>query len=150
MTLVDPMRPIRRRPKPQPKPIVKTPEPAAVKDVREVKKLSRTRFHFRWHWLLIIGLVAALLVLPEFIGQLLLIVYAVVVFIKRSVVHLTFGLAVLLLALSPLLSFLTGSEGNGGVLASYSFFLLIIGFMQAIREYRRFVRDRPTPPSLKA
>lgn len=143
MTLVDPMRPIRRRPKPQP--VAKAPEPPAREEVREVKKLPKKHVRFRWHWLLIVGLVAALLVLPEFIGQLLLIVYAVVVFIKRSVVHLTFGLAVLLLALSPLLSFLTGSEGNGGVLASYSFFLLLIGFMQAIREYRRFAGDRPTP-----
>lgn len=142
MTLVDPMRPIRRRPKPQS--VAKAPELPAREEVKDVSKLPKKRFHFRWYWLLIVGLVASLLVLPEFIGQLLLIVYAVVVFIKRSVVHLTFGLAVSLLALSPLLSFLTGSEGNGSVLASYSFFLLLIGFMQAIREYRRFAGDRRT------
>jgi len=135
MILVDPMRPVRKRaPQPTPEASLKPVEPA-------VKKKHHRRF--RWQWLLVVAMVAALLVLPEFIGQLVLIVYAIVVLIKRVVVHLTFGLAILFLVLSPLLSVLTGSEGNGGVLASYSFMLLAVGFMQAIREYRRLSRVRP-------
>lgn len=141
MTLVDPMRPVRRRkPQPQPSQTSLTPEAPIERVGKEVKKVRR--MHLQWRWLFVGVMVAALLVLPESIGQIVLICYGFVVVIKRAVVHLTFGLAVLFLVLSPILSVLTGSEGNGRVLASYSFVLLLIGFMQAIGHYKRLVKEK--------
>lgn len=159
MTVVDPMKPVvtRRKVNRSPTPVqqktivaksmvLPAPPSAPRKRVtgqpvtgHQVKHDKKSR-----PWLKITAIVLfviSLFVLPEFLSQLLLIGYAVFVIIRRVVVGLTFGIAILLLLLSPLFTLITGNTANGAVLASYSFGLLLVGFVQLIVEYRRTQRQ---------
>lgn len=161
MTIVDPMQPMKPRktraskatPTTQPAQIQKpqivssiaipTPPSAPAKRSSETPALPRKSVDSKRRWPKIVALilfVAALMVLPELLGQVLLVVYGVLAVFRRYVVGLTFGLAILVLLLSPLFAFITGSSGNGAVLAGYSFGLLLVGFVQLIIEFRRMQR----------
>lgn len=161
MTIVDPMQPLKSRaaskpkpaPKQQPMPASKplmvssiaipAPPHAPAKRTSDKplthKKVTRPANAPRlWPRIVALALfVVALMILPEFLSQILLIVYGVLAVFRRYVVGLTFGLAILVLLLSPLFALVTGNSANGAVLASYSFGLLLVGFIQLIVEYRR-------------
>lgn len=153
MTIVDPMQPLKSRNEPfkhRPAPkmqvasiTVPAPPPTPVKRSRSkpatkkqtVKPANTTR---RWPKIVIIVLlVVSFMILPELISQILIVAYGILAVFRRFVVGLTFGLAILVLLLSPLFTLVTGSSGNGAILASYSFGLLLVGFIQLIVEYRR-------------
>lgn len=79
---------------------------------------------------------------PEIVGQALLIGYGLLVIIRHPPLQMSFGLAVLFLMISPLFTWLTGSEDNGVVLAGYSFVFLAVGLLQLIIGYRRIIREK--------
>ena len=166
MTIVDPMQPLRthKSPKqPQTVPKVRTvpiakpqvvssiaiPAPphapakrASEKPLADRPNITPSKTKRYWPKIAVLVLfVVALMLLPEFLSQILLVIYGVLAVFKRYVVGLTFGLAILVLLLSPLFGLVTGSSGNGAVLASYSFGLLLVGFVQLIIEYRRMQRQ---------
>lgn len=154
MTLVDPMRPIHTEPSrrrqpgtplvstpsryPAPQPI-EEPTPRGTSGRRTHKQTSKQRRHFGLpkRTLAAIVLVAALMISPEFIGQILVILYGLLTILRRFSMLQTFIVAVVLVLLSPLITWLTGSEENGAIIAGYSFVLLGVGLVQLIIAYRR-------------
>ena len=129
--LIDPMRPLRPKP-----PVKKVPaaEPAEPPE-QKVKPRRRTRTLPK-RYVIAALLLVALLVTPESIGQILVLAYAVLTILRRFSRLLPFALAALLLLISPIFTWLTGSEENGSILAGYSFILLGLGLVQLIVAYR--------------
>jgi hypothetical protein len=141
MTLVDPMRPVQtEQPRRFPAPLPIEPQPSGgvgtrgKKRTRHYRQAPRTRIPKRF--IAAIVLVAALIVSPEIIGQILVISYGLLTILRRFSMVQTFVTAAVLVLLSPVMTWLTGSEENGSVLAGYSFMLLGVGLLQLILAYR--------------
>lgn len=81
-------------------------------------------------------LLVGLLIVPEIIGQVLIIIYCLLTILLRYSITQTLVLATLLLVISPAFAWLTGNEQNGTVLSGYSFALLGLGLVQIILAYR--------------
>lgn len=137
--LVDPMRPMQapKLPPRKAKPPVsdESKAPAVPKQGLQIK--PRHRLLLPKRYILAAVLLITLLVIPETIGQLLVLAYGVLTILRRFSMFQTFILAAALLLISPLFTWLTGSEENGSVLAGYSFVLLGLGLVQLILAYRR-------------
>lgn len=137
--LVDPMRPL--RPEPPRRQQAKAPanETSAAQTTKQqgLKIEPRRRIRLPKRYIVAALLLTALLFSPETIGQILVLVYGVLTILRRFSMLQTFILAALLLLISPLFTWLTGSEENGSVLAGYSFVLLGLGLVQLILAYRR-------------
>lgn len=132
--LIDPMRPLRSKP-----PVKKASTIEPVQPVEPPEQKAKPRRRTRMlpkRYIVASLLLIALLVTPESIGQILVLAYAVLTILRRFSMLLTFALAALLLLISPIFTWLTGSEENGSILAGYSFILLGLGLVQLIIAYR--------------
>lgn len=156
MTLVDPMRPVHtepprrhqrttssasgdtpnRHPAPQP---IEEPAYRGTSRRRGHKQAPKKyrRFGLPKRTLAAIALVVALMISPEFIGQILVVLYGLLTILRRFSMLQTFIIAVVLVLLSPVMTWLTGSEENGAIIAGYSFVLLGVGLVQLVMAYRR-------------
>jgi len=148
MIIVDPMRPVKRHtaaPEPTIAPLHDTRAqqklpPQTVKEANSKNTLQKKR-NIPWRIVVLVAMCGALLFIPEIIGQMLLIIYGIIAIVRRYKPHVTFILAVVFLVLSPVMNIAAG-ENDGGVLASYSFFFLVIGLLQLITEYRRMLNEK--------
>ena len=137
--LVDPMRPMQPEPPRRRKAKPLADETPAAQPTRQqgLRIEPRRRIRLPKRYIIAVLLLVALLFTPETIGQVLILVYGVLTILRRFSMLQTFILAATLLLVSPLFTWLTGSEENGSVLAGYSFVLLGLGLVQLILAYRR-------------
>lgn len=143
MTVVDPiMKRTKHKPGPKrhtaPKKLPRAPE---IMPMPRLEMRAR-RSSFVRSYLTLIVFIVLLIVSPEIVGQVLLIGYGLLAIIRHLPLQMSFGLAVLFLIISPLFTWLTGSEDNGAVLAGYSFVFLAVGLLQLIIGYRRTLREK--------
>ncbi len=138
---------VRARPAPKPvkKPVLAYAEPkprTRPKPLTKSTKERRLKLPFNWHYLVLTVFFIVLVLSPEIVGQVLLAGYALLTIIRHHPVQRSFVLALLFLIISPLFTWLTGSEDNGAVLAGYSFALLGVGVFQLMLEYRHLLREK--------
>jgi len=141
MTMVDPMKPVGKRAR-TPKHVAKTARTALSQVIEPVPHLElqkpKSRFaHPGFKIAALMVMVLTLIVAPEIVGQIVIILYALLAILRRFSLHLTFALAVVLLGISPVVTLLMGGEGSGATIAGYSFAFLGVGLVQMILGYRR-------------
>lgn len=137
--LVDSMSPMRPEPPRRRRTKAPTEETLTTQPTKQpgLKIEPRRRIPLPKRYIIAGLLLIALLSTPETIGQILVLAYGVLTILRRFSMLQTFILAALLLLISPLFTWLTGSEENGSILAGYSFVLLGLGLVQLILVYRR-------------
>ena len=136
--LAKPSMPMAKQPK---KPLMVAPNVKPEANSSPVTK-RRLGLSFNWRYLVLAVFVMVLVFSPEIVGQVLLVGYALLTIIRHHPVQRSFVLALLFLIISPLFTWLTGSEDNGSVLAGYSFALLGVGVFQLMLEYRHLLREK--------
>lgn len=131
------------KPLKKPLPVDDGPKPKTIqKPISKWTKKPRRRLSFSWHYLGLAVFFIVLVLSPEIVGQVLLVGYALLTIIRHHPVQRSFVLALLFLIISPLFTWLTGSEDNGAVLAGYSFAFLGVGVIQLMLEYRHLLREK--------
>lgn len=152
MSVVDPMFPRRQSQRAQSVPQPAIPQPVSPSEPTKPGLTLKARRHNKQprhrsrrlplRFIIAALLLVALCLVPENIGQILVLAYAVLTILRRFSMQLTFIVAVLLLLLAPIFTWLTGAEGNGAILAGYSFMLLGLGLVQLVLAYRHVAAPR--------